>query len=137
MPNSVLPPKLQGTKHWDWPWPFSKVPRAWTSFDWGVPVKVAGNQTEVRKDQKKQIYGPAPIGEAGSWQVSRFPGAPGILKYIPMYLAFTLPGGRHVRIGARWDDVDSYVTVPTVASRKYSGDPNENTGTGPFKDPGK
>ncbi len=113
MPDSALPPHLQGTKHWDWWGPFKKVPRGWTSFNWGKPKLLAGNQKETRQGA------PAPIPEAGSWQLSRFPNAPGLLKYLPLYLAITLKSGRHYRIGARFDDVDNYTTMPVFATRHY------------------
>lgn len=130
MPDSALPPKLQifdkdgnviGSKnHWDWPWPFSKIPRGWTAFKWGAPKKIAGNQ-------ESEIHGaPKPIGEPGSWQLSRYENGP----WYAWYFAFTLKSGRHFRIGARWDDVDDYVQFPTVASRKYSGGDNQDTSTG-------
>jgi hypothetical protein len=122
MPDSALPPSLQGKLHWDWPWPFSKIPRGWTAFKWGKPKLLAGNQLTERAGA------PAPIGEPESWQVSRYPDAPGILKYLPLYAAVTLPNGRHFRVGARYDDVDDYVQFPTVASRVYTG-PNQDTST--------
>lgn len=127
MPRSALPAHLKDKLHWDWPWPFNKVPRAWTSFDWGKPRMLLGNQKEVRAGA------PAPIGEAGSWQISRFPDAPGILKYLPIYFAATLKSGRHFRVGARYDDVDDYTNFPTFASRKFTGDPHQDTSTGPAK----
>lgn len=127
MPNSALPKNLKGKLHWDWPWPFSKIPRAWTAFKWGVPKKIWGNQNETRKS--KEGEGPAPIGEKGSWQVSRFPDSPSALKFLPLYLAFTTKTGRHFRVGARWDDVDNYVQFPTIASRVYSGSAVEDTST--------
>jgi hypothetical protein len=126
MPDSALPPNLRGKDHWDWPWPFKYIPRGWTAFKWGKPKMIWGNQEEVRAGDA-----PAPIGEPKSWQVSRFPDAPGPLKYLPLYLAFTLKNGRHVRLGARWDDVDDYVQFPTVASRVYKGGDSQDTSTGP------
>lgn len=127
MPASALPKHLRDKKHWDWIWPFSTIPRGWTAFKWGVPKKIGGNQNETRKS--KEGEGPAPIGENGSWQVSRFPDAPRLIKFLPLYLAFTTKGGRHFRVGARWDDVDNYVNFPTFATRKYTGDPNQDTST--------
>ena len=105
MPDSALPPHLRGTKHWDYPKGLKWVPRGWTSFDWGSPKLLAGNQ-ENRKLAPEGRWAPAPIGERGSWQVSRFPGAPWPLCWLPLYVAFTTKTGRHFRIGARWDDVD-------------------------------
>jgi hypothetical protein len=128
MGDDALPDNLKGTKHWDYPKFLRWIPRAWTSYAWGAPKKIVGDQKETRKG-KEGNSGPAPIGERGSWQVSRFPGAPGPLKYLPLYVAFTTKSGRHFRIGARWDDVDNYVTFPTVASRKYEGGDGQDTST--------
>lgn len=128
MPDSALPPNLRGTTHWDYPKPLRWVPRGWTSFKWGAPGMLAGNQRAIRVSPSGDT-GPAPIGESGSFQVSRFPGAPGLLKYLPLYVAFTLPGGRHVRLGARWDNVDEYTTFPTFASRKFTGGDAQDTST--------
>ena len=56
---------------------------------------------------------PKPINPPGSWQISRFPGGP----LFSWYFGFTLKNGWHFRIGARWDDVDSYVQWPSIAVR--------------------
>lgn len=123
MPNSALPKHLQNKLHWDWPWPFSKIPRGWTAFNWGKPKLVAGNQKETRDGS------PAPIPESGAWQISIFPGAPWPIRWLPIYFAFTTRAGWNYRIGARWDDVDNYTQFPTIARRWYSGDPNQDTST--------
>lgn len=127
--RDCLPEKLKAAKHWDYPPGLRWIPRRWTSFCWGAPELVMGNQDERRVCQKTGDAGPAPIGERGSWQISRFPDAPRPWRWIPLYLAFTLKNGRHVRLGARWDDVDGYVTFPTAASRRYSGEKIEDTST--------
>lgn len=128
MPDSALPLHLRGTPHWDYPKPFKWIPRGWTSFDWGPPSIIVGDQEDLRSDHWGRV-GPAPIGERGSWQISRFPGAPWYVRWLPLYLAFTTKGGRHFRIGARWDDVDNYTTFPTIASRKYEGGDLQDTST--------
>ncbi len=124
MPDSALPVHLRGMYHWDYPPGLRWVPRGWTAFDWGKPVMVAGNQKE------KRAGAPAPIGERGSWQLSRFPGAPRPLRWFPIYFAVTTGKGWHFRIGARYDDVDDYTQFPTIARRWYSGDPGQDTSTG-------
>ncbi len=171
MPNSALPPHLQETLHWDWPTFFTFyfrgrrikiglqwVPRAWTSYKWGVPIMTYGNQTRIRagKDLDGVVrFGPAPIGEPGSWQLSEYAGAPYwaplitvaaiyaaalfpgwwratallMLPFQPFYFAFTLRSGRNFRLGARWDDVDGYTTIPTIASRRYTGGNDQDTST--------
>lgn len=132
MPDSALPENLSGKKHWDWPWPFSLIPRGWTAFKWDVPTLVFGNIKA--RDFVNNGYGvlsPKPITSPGTWQISRFAfeGAP----WYAWYFAFTLKSGRHFRVGARWDDVDDYVQFPTIAWRKYQGGDAQNTGTGPMK----
>lgn len=124
----TLPKHLKNEKHWDWPWPLSLVPRRWTAWEWGTPEQLAGSQ-ELRRKGPGGELGPAPIGERGSWQLAYYPDAPWWAKPVAWYVAATLPGGRHFRVGARWDDVDGYVQWPAVASRRYSGDPLEDTGT--------
>lgn len=45
MPESALPEHLKKRKHEDYAWPFSLIPRAWTSFKfYGPPVLLWGNQ---------------------------------------------------------------------------------------------
>ena len=110
-----LPLHLREREHWDYPWPFRWIPRGWTSFGWGQPVMVWGNQVEFEKGS------PKPIGEARSFQVSRYPALPLPFKWIPLYVAVTTPGGTHLRLGARWDDVDDYVQFPSVAIKRQIG----------------
>lgn len=107
-----LPRHLQGRRHWDYPWPFHLIPRGWTTFDWGKPEMVLGNQ-RARIDGK-----PKPIGEYGSFQVSRYPDLPLPFSWFPVYVAFTTRDGLHFRIGARWDDVDAYTQFPSVAIKR-------------------
>lgn len=109
MPDSALPPNLQGKRHWDYPWPLKWVPRAWTSFKWGKPKKVFGNQADVK-----------PIGDRGTWQVSRYPDGP----WWAWYFAFTTSGGLHFRVGARYDDVDDYTDFPSIAVKRGVGGPS-------------
>lgn len=131
MSGSVLPPHLRGAKHWDWAWPLSRIPRAWTSFDLGKPTQILGNQTAQRTGS------PAPIGEPGSWQFSIFKKAPILCKLFGWYFAisFKARGDRywHIRVGARYDDVDNYTTFPTIARRQYSITGSQDTSTGPDK----
>lgn len=111
-------PEILKKTHWDWPKPFRWIPRSWTAVQWGAPKKILGDQIRKRKPVGQEYWAPAPIGEPQSWQLSRYPEAPGILKYLPLYLAFTNKRGRHFRMGLRWDDVDSYSTW-SIATRKF------------------
>lgn len=129
MPKDVLPEKLQEARHWDWPWPLSLIPRAWTSFDWGPPKQIAG-------DQMLRAEGgyPKPIGEPRSWQLSVYPGAPWWAKPFAWYVAYSGKAGkdgnyRHFRLGTRWDDVDNYCTILSIASRKFPVDGERDTST--------
>lgn len=129
MPSSALPPHMRKS-HGDWPWPLSYIPRGWTAFRWGKPKLLLGDQKEARGGA------PAPIGEANSWQLSYYHDAPLWAKVtgLAFYAAYSGRRGedgkfRHYRLGARWDDVDSYVTILSVASRKYDGTDNQNTST--------
>lgn len=130
MPDSALPPHLKGTKHWDYPKWLQWVPRAWTSYDWGKPKMLLGDQKEQRAGA------PAPIGEAGSFQVSYYPKAPlwAKLTGLAFYAACSGAKGkdgkfRHYRVGTRYDDVDDYATILSVASRKYTGGDEQDTST--------
>lgn len=88
-------------------------------------------------DQKEQRAGaPAPIGEAGSFQVSYYPKAPlwAKLTGLAFYAACSGAKGkdgkfRHYRVGTRYDDVDDYATILSVASRKYTGGDEQDTST--------
>jgi len=155
MPDSALPPNLKGKRHWDFPWGLRWVPRGWTAFSWGVPELWAGNQKRTRRQRGLGEEGPAPVGEPGSWQVGEFiraawwiaapwaaapfvvTFAPGwwkllaliALPFAPVYIAFTLKGGRHFRIGPRWDDVNGYVEWPSIGTRKFPKDGERDTST--------
>jgi len=111
-------PQILDRRHNDWPFPFSLIPRRWTAFNWGKPVMVRGNQRDIRN------FAPAPVGEADSFQVSRYPDAPKWAKPFAWYFAWSgkvKPDGwyRHWRIGGRYDDIDDYVQFPSLATRRF------------------
>ncbi len=110
MPKSALPEHLRDRPHEDYPWGLRWIPRAWTAFKWGAPWMVAGTQRCGFNNVVK------PIGPPGTWQISKFYDSP--FKSIPIYFAFTTKRGIHFRIGARWDDVDSYVEWPSIAIKR-------------------
>ena len=62
---------------------------------------------------------PKPIPEKGRWQVSVVQMCRGWPVFLP-YAAVTTRRGYHVRIGARWDDVDGYYTFPSFALKKVN-----------------
>lgn len=128
MPDSALPPHMRKS-HGDWPWPFSKVPRGWTAFDWGPPKQVAGDQRRITKEGY-----PKPIGEPGSFQLSIYPGAPWWAKPLAWYVAYSGFVGedgnyRHFRLGTRFDDVDNYCTILSIATRKFPENGDRDTST--------
>lgn len=147
MPTSALPQGLKvfdeatGTwkskLHTDWPWPFSKIPRGATAFKWGHPRMIAGNQKDAIDDGRTSYeWAPLPIGEAGSWQISYYPDAPWWAKVTGLALYASASGKkgpdgkfRHWRLGTRWDDVDDYSTILSVATRRFTGDDSQDTST--------
>jgi hypothetical protein len=110
--NRHLPGHLALRDHDDYLPLFRWIPRGWTTFDWGRPALLAGNQVNALHRS------PKPIGERGSYQISTYPDLPAPLCWVPLYFAFTLPNGVHFRLGARWDDVDAYVVAPSVAIKR-------------------
>ena len=99
--KACLPEHIAKGLHTDYLWPFSLIPRRWTSFCWRQPPqKLLGNQELTRFD-KFDEEAPKPIPKPGQWQISW-----------PLYFAFTTKSGWSFRIGARWDDVDFYYTFP-------------------------
>jgi hypothetical protein len=125
IPDSALPPNLmeeveingvrvvRSKRHADYPWGLRWIPRGWTAFKWGAPRQVLGNQKHGTLASYPG-WDPKPIGEPGTWQLSRFPDGP----WYAWYFAFTTKGGTHFRIGARWDDVDSYTEFPSIAIKR-------------------
>ena len=134
MPNSALPPNLREKLHWDWPWPFSKIPRGWTAFKWGRPRLLMGRIAATDFVVASPWMAPKPITSPGTWQVSRYPDAPWWAFPLNWYVAFSgrrAADGkfRHWRIGTRWDDVDSYCTILTIATRRFTGGNDQDTST--------
>jgi hypothetical protein len=113
--NRCLPPSLRGKAHDDYYFSWLRwIPRSATS--WCIdrpPHLILGNQRE-QSTAPNGARGPKPIPSRGEWQVSAVQLRPGWPVFLP-YIAFTTPGGTHVRIGCRWDDVDHYYTFPTLA----------------------
>ncbi len=146
MPASALPPHLRETLHWDWPWPFSRIPRGWTAFNWGPPVLIAGTAMCAlnrgdESDHRASDHScrPSPISPAGTWQISRFPRAPW-WAWPAVYISWSGKKGkdgkfRNVRMGPRWDNVDGYTNWTgsvfpfLISSRRYSGEDGQDTST--------
>jgi len=108
MPRSALPVHLRDKLHDDWTWPFSLISRNWTSYKlFQPPVVIVGRRV---KDWVKG--GPNPCQRyAWSWYISW-----------PLYFTITFgKSGWYMRIGCRWDDVDSYYTIPSFVIKKIEG----------------
>lgn len=108
MPNSALPPHLQGRLHEDWTFPFNLVPRAWTSYKLFQPPRLLFGYKVL--DWTKG--GPNPCQRhAWSWYVSW-----------PLYFTITFGNtGWYMRIGCRWDDNDEYYTIPSFVIKRIDG----------------
>jgi hypothetical protein len=130
MPNSALPQDLKGKKHWDWPWPFKLIPRAWTAYNWGPPKLLAG-----KAEMESGV--PKPVNPAGTFQISYYPGAPWWAKPFAWFVGVSgkkADDGKfsNFRIGARWDNVDHYTNctfVPLPSRRRFTGDDSQDTST--------
>lgn len=113
-------------KHGDWPWPFSLISRRRTAWRWGRPVLLAGTA-------ELEDGAPKPINPAGTWQLSRFPGAPW-WAWPALYVGISGRRGpdgkyRNWRAGPRWDNVWRSVQWPAYATRRYTGAAIEDTST--------
>lgn len=108
MSAECLPDHLKDKRHDDWPWPFSLVPRAWTSYCGKPPKKVAGNQalSTVVIDWVSYDY-PKPIPPFGQWHRAEAD------MWFSFYFALTSKLGWTFRFGSRYDDVDHYYTFPS------------------------
>lgn len=96
MPKHCLPHHLQegpNSKHTDWWFPFSLIPRSWNAYCGLGPVWVTGPGYQSR-----------PIPEPGfkSAHHRDKDGSP------RPYHAHTFKNGFHWRRGYRWDDIDLY-----------------------------
>lgn len=107
-----LPEHLRHRPHEDYPMAFRWIPRWLTAFSWGRPSLMVGNQDNAYEGS------PKPIGERGSFQISRYPDLPPPLCWLPLYFAFTTHDGLHMRLGARWDDIDAYTQFPSIAWKR-------------------
>lgn len=94
MSRNCLPPHLKEALHTDWLWPFSKVPRRWTSICGMPPTKLIGNAPVNLEGSAK------PTPQPGEWHISW-----------PPYIAVTTQSRWSFRLGVRWDDVDFYYNI--------------------------
>ena len=127
--EECLPIHLRDKKHDDFPWPLSLIPRSWTivcGADWPeAPELLAGNSGWTLEDRGAighhteefiEKYGAVfPIPKPKHWVITAV-----MYDWIPLpYFAITFPNRWHFRIGLlRWDDVDSYFEVGTLAFHK-------------------
>ena len=125
MPRSALPPHLKDKRHNDYLWIFKLIPRAWTSYKlWQPPILVCGYKvldwTSYDYSCGKGIDirdGPDPC-QKHSWSFG---------LYWPLYFTITVGNtGLYMRIGARWDSVDNYYTIPSLFIGEVDGGLKEN-----------
>ena len=117
--NKVLPPNLKGKNHNDYVWPFSYIPRAWTSFyvPW-QPIKLLGNQKErTIYTNTSSYFGIDPVPPRGYWSLQGIK-LFSLLPYLPLYFTIVLKNGWHFSIGIRYDSVDDYYQVFRLAVTK-------------------
>jgi len=95
------------------------IPRRWT-FRKLVepPVMILGSANHTQSQTADGGYGPSPLPLVGQWQVSAIQVKKGWPFYLP-YIALT--GTRyHFRAGVRWDNVDNYYVLNSIALRRTS-----------------
>ena len=141
--RDALPEHLKDRPHEDYFWPFSKIPRAWTSVQWDSdPVLLWGNQKNFENTRfwhdlsvlwvepskwvdggKIPLLAPSAVPNPllSKWKISW--GVYGCrlwwwMPVIPIGFAISWKMGRrrgHFRFAplGRWDTVDQYSTVPS------------------------
>ncbi|GEM_PF-3364971 len=116
--SHALPSTLQDKTHTDFTISFMQwVPRAWTARTLvEAPFMILGSKDHPTALGKNGTRGPKPVSREGEWQISVVQVKQGLPFYLP-YVAFGACG-YHWRIGTRWDDVDHYYIVFSVARRK-------------------
>lgn len=112
MGNKALPYHLKGKRHFDYIWPLCYIPRAWTSYMLCQPPRViCGNNI---RDWTARVYDIGTDTEkCGVDPVQKMPWA-WVFSY-PFHFTCTFgKSGYYFRIGARWDSVDEYYTIPAL-----------------------
>lgn len=118
MPRSALPPHLQDKLHTDYTWPFSLIPRSWTSYKLKQPPKMLIGHKVLDYTRLDYSCGQGDIKDAPSpcqkhswsWYISW-----------PLYFTITFgKSGWYLRIGCRWDSVDHYYTIPSFRIKKIT-----------------
>lgn len=105
--ESALPEHLRSANHPDYVISVLRgIPRKVTSCHFvEPPIKILGNASVK------------PISKPGSWQLSAVQVKKDWPFFFP-YFAFTF-NGVHFRVGCRWDNVDHYYTMPSIALKKF------------------
>ncbi len=112
--RDCLPVWLKGQKHID------RIPGlSWMSRNSTAralvepPFMIMGSKGQLLGCGKNGKPGPKPIPKAGQWQLCAVQVEEGSWFFLP-YFAITTRFV-HFRIGTRWDDVDNYYTLDSVA----------------------
>lgn len=133
MSKKCLPAHLQ-TRHTDWIWILSWVPRWWTArcgWAWPAPpVLLLGRSGWVKTDWPVQfthhefkyylkIMHKLPIPAPGHWLVTAVLWA----HFLPLPMfAWKFRNGDYISLGiARWDDVDNYYDLMRVRAHGTKG----------------
>jgi len=119
MPNSALPDHLKGKLHNDWFFPFSYIPRAWTSYKLFQPPKlIFGYKVFDWTSRKYKLNSNETTRGADPCQKSKWAFA----FTIPFHFTISFgKSGWYMRIGCRWDTVDEYYTIPAFVIKKIDG----------------
>ena len=118
MGDSVLPRHLRGKRHNDWIFPFSLIPRGWTSFRLSQPPKLIWGYKvydwiEYKYLDGKRRAAPDPC-QRTAWAFA---------FTMPFHISFTIgKTGWYLRLGARYDTNDEYYTVPSFKLGKIEGE---------------
>lgn len=96
--------------HTDWPWVFSRIPRAWNAIDYEVePVKICGNT-----EPGEHLDVPQP----GHWVIAGF----GRVK-VPVHFACQTKGRRYLRLSLlrfNYAENERYYSVCSFGYKNYS-----------------
>ena len=107
MPNSALPPHMR-KNHDDWIFPFSLIPRGWTSYKFFQPPITLLKHNCTNYQEYKGMLGLHPIqrklnGKFCSWHFN-----------FPFFFSISFTWGWYFIIGCRWDAVDFYYNLITL-----------------------
>ena len=107
-PKSALPDHLKDKLHTDWCFPFSLIPRAWTSYKLFQPPKTLIRHNCTGWTEYKGVLGCNPIQNNLNGKFCSFH-----FNY-PFFFSISFTWGWYFIIGCRWDAVDFYYNILTL-----------------------